>query len=129
MTFSSIPGTSDLLKQARMPFAVLVQPLAPTHPEEEPLQVVVSTLMYTTLVTVHRFQYTALITVHRFQSIAHVHKGRPGGLGWQAVKMQSNPYVKGVPSKSLYIFCNAPKLRGESHSFTSESLVGRRHGS
>ena len=39
MTLSSIPGTSDLLKQARMPFAVLVQPLAPTHPGEEPLQV------------------------------------------------------------------------------------------
>ena len=39
LTFSSIPGSSDLLKQASMPFAVLVQPLAPTHPQEEPLQV------------------------------------------------------------------------------------------
>ena len=39
LTFSSVPGSSDLLKQARMPFAVLVQPLAPTQPGEEALQV------------------------------------------------------------------------------------------
>jgi len=38
LTLNSIPSSSDLLKQSKMPMAVLVQPLAPTHPGEDPLQ-------------------------------------------------------------------------------------------
>lgn len=39
LTLNCIPSTQDLLQQSNMPLAVLVQPLAPPHPGEEPLQV------------------------------------------------------------------------------------------